>query len=306
MPVVSLGKVIYHKTPNLMEKLRHADYIIRPDDAHYDLEEINEFCDEHELWPKVIYYDKKDSPQLDVHRLRACGAYIKRSWPNWFDRSPRKRPEFPVLPMDYGLINEYFHTPIPAVKDIDVVCPFLPDQKIGKRRFAIVSALVKARHRFKISVIGQNPIRGRIGRRAIFDPPENNPFLEYLSLIKHAKIIFTAYPEPQNGDSRTWEAFSSGALVFKEQSYIPSPYPFQHCKHCIIYDSLSEASIQEAIDLAVYYLKHDSERRRIAREGYDYARQYHMPRNRIDYILSWVNSADKKLEKHVVGPVEFA
>ena len=59
MPVVSLGKVIYHKTPNLMEKLRHADYIIRPDDAHYDLEEINEFCDEHELWPKVIYYDKK-------------------------------------------------------------------------------------------------------------------------------------------------------------------------------------------------------------------------------------------------------
>jgi hypothetical protein len=305
-PVVSFGRLIGPASSRPERDLLEADLIFRPDDGHFGLSEMDEFFDAHDLWDRVVYYDKKDSPELDTQRLQQCCAYLKRSWPIGSERHPRSRPERPVLPMDYSLLAEYYRVAVPKVKDLDVVCPFLDDPIIGARRYALVTGLEDARGRLGNCAIGGFPFRGRDGRRAILEPPQGNPYLDYLSTIKRAKILFTAYPEPQDGDSRTWEAFASGALVFKDKTHIPSAHPFVHGEHCIIYDATSTDSILEAIDLAVYYLAHESERARIASAGWAFARRHHLPASRMDEIMRWVRSPDKKLEDHVLGPVDFA
>jgi hypothetical protein len=129
------------------------------------------------------------------------------------------------------------------------------------------------------------------GRRALFDPPEKNPFLEYLGMLKRARIVFTAYPDNWDGDSRTWEAFSSGALVFMDATSIPSPYPMTHGRHCFIFDARKPESIREAIDTAKYFLKNENERVAIALQGYKNACDHHRPVNRIEQVLSWLQQS---------------
>lgn len=300
-PVISFGEVTAEASNDIQARLLEADYIFRPDDMHFGIEELDRFLERNRLWRKVVYYDKQDSPRLNEHRLRQCCAYLKRSWPIDFERRSRPLPNHPVLPMDYGVLHEYILASEPPSRDIDVTCAFREDPDIGWRRYGLVHALSLARHRFGKTVIGSFTTQKRHGRRAIYQPSQNNPFLRYLHTLNRSRIVFTASPDNHGGDSRTWEALASGALVFKDDSGIPSAYPLEHGKHCILYDSASEASIQEAIETADHFLRHESERAEIAKRGFEYARRHHAPAARIDAILAWIRSPDKNLWEHVKG-----
>jgi hypothetical protein len=302
MPFISLGTIVKKAEENLMDAASKADYILRCNDEHFGFTDVDKFLDINNYWKKVVYYDKKDSPAIDTKRLETCAAYIKRSWTKGFDRKERPPLPRPVLPLDFSLLSEYFHHKDTPVKDIDTayLFPRVSDfKKIGRRRFNVLVELTKEKESLGNAIIGCATAGARHGRRAIFDPPANNPFLEYIRILKRSRIIFTAYPDEWDGDSRTWEAFSSGALVFMDASFIPSPYPMIHGRHCFIYDARNFDSIKKAIDTAKYYLKNEGERKAIADEGFRYACEHHHPVNRMDQILKWVESPDRILSEHV-------
>ena len=299
MPFVSLGKIICPADPHLQDSLVKADYIFRCDDEHFGFGEIDRLLDKNDLWSKVIYYDFKDSTEIDYHRLSVCKAYVKRSWTKGIEREPIEMPDIPILPVDFSLLNEYFERPAPGKKDIDISYMFPPDKRIGIRRYNVYKELEAHKDSFENAVIGTVTSFARIGRRGMFELPENNPFLDYLDYLKRSKIVFTAFPDMWDGDSRTWEAFSSEALVFMDATTIPSPKPFISGKHCFIYDARSPESIRNAIGIAKDLLKDEATRVKIAKEGYQHALLYHKPVNRINQILKWVQSPAKKLSEHV-------
>ncbi len=299
MPFISLGKQICPADSNLETSLLGADYIFRACDSHFGIAEIDTILDKHNLWGKVIYYDFKDEADIDGHRLQTCLAYLKRNWSIGYDRYPLRPSPVPMLPVDFSLLSEYFRNPIPEEKDIDIAYLFPPDQRIGRRRYSVYEELDRVRSAFGNPTIGMPTATARVGRRAIFKPAENNPFLNYLQILKRSKMVFTAFPDEHDGDSRTWEAFSSGAMVFMDTTHIPSPQPFIHGKHCYIYDARDRDSIRKAIDRAMEYLNDDIARERIAQLGLKHALKYHKPTDRINMILQWVRSSPRILEDHV-------
>lgn len=299
MPFISLGRIISPADKHLSESLLKADYIFRCDDEHFGFDEIDRFLDINDLWSKVVYYDFKDSTEIDFHRLSTCNAYVKRSWASGINREPIEMPDIPILPVDFGLLDEYFERPAPEKKDIDICHMFPPDKRIGVRRYNVYRELDAQRGNFGNAVIGVPTAAAQAGRRAIFDPPEDNPFLDYLDYLKRSKIVFTAFPDHWDGDSRTWEAFSSGALVFMDATTIPSPKPFISGKHCFIYDARKPASIRNAIAIAKDLLKNETTRQTIAKEGYQHALSFHKPVDRVNQILKWIKSPSKKLSEHV-------
>ncbi|MBD3393032.1 MAG: glycosyltransferase, partial [Chitinivibrionales bacterium] len=299
MPFVSLGAVVQEAGKDLSRSMIEADYIFRCNDAHFGFDEVDDFLDRNDLWGKVVYYDKKDEPGLDMHRLNTCAAYVKRSWTVGYNRDPRPAPPKPILPLDFGLLSEYYVDPIPAKKDIDVAYLFPPKPEIGQRRYRVYTGLMQARESLGNSMIGMCTAGAVRGRRALFEKPESNVLLEYLRALKRARIVFTAYPDKWDGDSRTWEAFASGAMVFMDAATIPSPHPLVHCRHCYIYDARDPDSIRDAIAAARFYLRNDKARRTIALAGYKYAGNHHRALHRVAQILSWVRSANKVLEEHV-------
>jgi hypothetical protein len=299
MPFVTLGSIVCPALKRLEETLREADLIFRADDEHFGFPEVDGLLDRHGLWRKVVYYDYKDSPKVDKHRLGSTLAYIKRSWGVGKDRQPRAPLPVPMLPMDYGLIDEYFAVPFPDTKDIDVACMFPPHPMIGERRYGLCREIAKAGARLGTVRLGRVTTGAHIGRRAIFEPPENNPFLDYLRILKRSKIVFTAFPDEQDGDSRTWEAFSCKALVFMDATGIPTAHPFENGRHCIVYDARDPRSIRDAIALAEYYLHNDRAREKIAEAGFRNAVNHHKPTDRIDRILHWVRDERKNLHDHV-------
>ncbi len=299
-PFVSFGKVICDKSANLFNDLLNCDLIFRSGDLFYNHPEIDHFITENKLWRKVLYYDFKDASTIDNHRLHSCGAYFKRSWLKGLKRKPIPQTDIPIMPLDYCVLDEYLTDNEPQQKDKNVVYLIKPDKKHAMRRYCVYVVLRAAR--FSDSVIGSITMHGEPGRKAIFESPENNAFIEYLKMLKRAKIVFTAFPDRWDGDSRTWEAFASGGLVFMDTTGIPSPYPLEHMKHCIVFNALSRNSLVHAVELARHYLTHDDERNYLAQKGKDYILKHHRPVNRIDQMLRWFYDSEKRLENHVKIP----
>jgi len=121
---------------------------------------------------------------------------------------------------------------------------------------------------------------GKGGRKTGFDQ-------QYLDHLANSKIIVTANPTEWEGDYRLWESLLSGALVFIDKMVVLDmmPYPYEHKKHLIFYDSTNQTEFNE---LLLYYIKHEEEARTIAMAGYRHTLDHHMAENRIDFLLSKV------------------
>ena len=290
-PVLCYGETLIPAAKNLQDELIKAEYIFRSNDEHFDIPEIDNFLDEHSLWKKVVYYDFKDSCQVDLPRLKQCSAYAKRSWTKGIHRKALPRFIPPLFPLNYSLLSAYKEIDQKKERDIDVVCAFEDSPAIGKRRYNLIQE-VKAAN-FQNSHIGLIK-GGEDMRKAIFIPRENNPYIDYLSLLGRAKIIFTAFPDMQDGDSRIWEALSSGALIVADQCKIPMSHPLVHLEHCILFDAMNPQSIKEAIVLAKYYLENEKKRAELAAAGKAFVEKYHSPAERMAELLDWLASRSKE------------
>lgn len=94
-----------------------------------------------------------------------------------------------------------------------------------------------------------------------------------------SKIVFNI-SHVDDINMRTFEAMATGTMLLTE--WIPTIEElFQDRKHLVLY-----RSIEEAIDLAKYYLAHDSEREAIAQAGYEEVLAHHTIDHRVRTMLS--------------------
>jgi hypothetical protein len=271
----SFGNTIM-KAGNVKAHLSNADVIMVSDREMY-VDEIDKMG----LWKKVIFYDYRDSCEL-VQPMLKSKQYFKRSLFEGKDRKPI--PLDRITPINHCCLNEYYEgygSPL----TYNIGCFFnKQNNNLGFRRRNILDALEKAE--IPDSLIGFSTAHANDARTAISLPKLKNPFFEYLTLLHRCKIIFTAQPEPVDGDNRTWECFATRALVFKDLSYIPMQHKPVDGVHCFTYDATNTDSIKDAIEKASYYLKHEEERNRIAMAGHEFIKKYHRPRNRVQEMLA--------------------
>lgn len=99
---------------------------------------------------------------------------------------------------------------------------------------------------------------------------------------RNSKILISVNPDRWEGDYRIWDGFSSGALVFIDPLFVPSPFPFIDGQHVIFYNPHNQSEFIQKVE---YYLNHPEEARVIAERGYLHAMRFHRSVNLVDYIL---------------------
>ena len=105
----------------------------------------------------------------------------------------------------------------------------------------------------------------------------------YLQTMREARIVVTSNPTGWEGDSRTWEALASGALVMVDTLACPLPYPLLDKVHVVYYDPTDKEGF---LKLLKYYLDRPDEARRIGLAGHAHASRHHRTVNRADYLLN--------------------
>ena len=124
-----------------------------------------------------------------------------------------------------------------------------------------------------------------------------NWWLVYMHFLRRTKILFACagFSKLFQGDRRTAEALSSGALIFADEPAVQMPHPFIHGEHLFFFDSNDNDSTKEALTLANSYLAKEKqgEREAIARAGLEHALKYHRADNYIDYMVEAIKRALK-------------
>lgn len=285
--VISLGKILAQPSNNIKKELLACDYIFLCSHPHFGDKDLLSFINHHKLWGKTAYYDYQDRPRINIEALDKCLAYFKRSWTEDSVRNPLPIQADNLYPLDFGVLNAYIEAaPKEQLeRDIDVGCYFRHGN--GKRRQQMLHTLLAADWGNLNTKIGYATAQNSIGRDSVFQPLEENLWADYIELLYRTKVVFTAFPEMWDGDMRTWEAMSSGALCFIDTTYIPSPNYFESGEHCFIYNADDKDSILNAIEIAKGHIDNYKE---IGKRGQEHALRYHRGISRVNYMLERINA----------------
>jgi spore maturation protein CgeB len=115
----------------------------------------------------------------------------------------------------------------------------------------------------------------------VWDPDELN------LLFNESKIVLNIHSSVLlNTETRVGEVLGAGAFFLTEE--LSSPNLFQDGEHCIYTRS---DDISDMAAKVKYYLEHEEEREKIAKQGHDYVHIHHTLTNRIEEIIT------KKIKK---------
>lgn len=225
---------------------------------------------------KVLFIDWPDNPK-NYYSSIECLLYFKRSWQirkttkdGWYvdNGTPVRPPHY--RPITYAVLDQFI-TDLNRERTIDIGY-FFGDQSYSNRARIRDILLKLPRWNKFVGVIGNEGGKGR----SIFDP-------NYLNKLKQCKIVVTCQPDKWTGDTRTWEAFASGALVALDNGlYLDKP--LIHKKHCILYETTTKG-ILKLIEEIDYYLTHPEEAIAISKEGREFVLNNHCSTNRMQYII---------------------
>ena len=272
---LSGGRVVHVKSKNIFEDLKKSEKIFMG-----DVDFFHDFFNKESLWDRLIFYDYRDNTNL-IKTIPRKVVYFKRSLFLGNERKPKKF-DRKIYPISHCALDEYFLET--CDKTYDIGCFFdINNENLGKRRRNLLLTLLK--ENLPNSLIGTSTGFANKARIAISKSNEKNFFYDFLKLQKQCKIIFTAQPELVDGDNRTWEALASGSLVFCERSLIPVDHPLIDGYHCLFFDANSIFSIKKAIEKAKYYLNNQLPREKIAKNGMEFTKKYHMGTNRVQQML---------------------
>jgi len=225
---------------------------------------------------KLIIIDYRDKPH-EIFNI-PCLKYFKRSVVNkkkiggdgTFVKYNRE-----IIPISYCLKNEVlkFKNIHNYERNVDISV-FFPPENRPQYRYKMASFIKKNLSEYNIHV-GLCGARGEKGR--------NNIQKDYYEKMFHSKIVVTCNPCTWEGDYRTWEGLSTGAMVMVDKMITPIINPLINNKHVVFYDRDDFLKLKKQI---LFYLKNPDLIKKIAKEGNDYALSFHKASDRIDEILS--------------------
>lgn len=275
-----------HPRVSLVDDPESADYLV------FCQNHLVDHCPHHtEFRPikdkfkrNTIMLDFDDSPHMIYDRDDfGWKLYFKRSCVNRRTNQAIDYGELPILPTAYAVVDDMVEPPknSDGERPIAISCLF-EDAVMDYEIFRLGrSKLLKFAKRLATSYdypmqIGLVSPCGPVGRSAIDK--------RYKGCLFDSKIILHANPDHWEGDARTWEALSAGALVFVDRMCQPINHPLVDGKHVIFYD-LTEEGMEELERKIIYYLNHDQERARIGRQGQAFVLERHRSINRINEII---------------------
>lgn len=224
-------------------------------------------------YKKMVIIDYIDSANniIDI----PCLKYFKRSVVD-VQNSALKEYDRDIIPISYCLKNEtlHFKNVFENNRSYHISIFFDPKESPTSKR-CNVAHYIKHNMQAYNNHVGKVGSAGKIGRNSIQK--------EYYEKMFQSQIVVTCNPDNWEGDYRTWEALSSGALVFVDKMITPIVHPLVHQKHVIFYNKNNLADLRMKLQ---YYLENSEVRETIAREGHAFALQYHKTSDRIDEILN--------------------
>jgi len=314
----SLGeKLAEQEVPKkLKEDLLDCDLIFVPDFEHFGggnhrpyhegvtpSKEIWDFLNEKDLWSKIVVYDIKHEDEYpDI--LDKCLAYFKREYLRWepdgnFGRFTRRDKR--IRPLNLSIVSAYekMFKRVDHTKVRDIGYFFNPAVLFahGSHYNRRVNVMIHLHQAMWTGYDVQLTVEGWCSAINSHDPVSFPPkedadfdywhiFEKYYKLMANTKILIDAMPTRYVAPYRPWEVLASGSLcVLDPEKQEELEHPFEHGKHCLIYDSTSPPSIMEMIDQVKYYSKNDMKRERIAKAGLEHAQKYHKSINRVKKIL---------------------
>jgi hypothetical protein len=248
----------------------------------------------------LIDWSDKSEKHAAWHTDTRCRAYFKRSWvlrkKGMYVRDVKHPPHF--RPFSYAVMQEYIDASAVPPGDtdarndmslttktttttttttqqsplVDVGC-YLRTDKAGRAwALGVVRAFGKKRSDLNVHV-------GAVSQasRSSFDN-------SYFEALRRTRIVVTHNPAGWEGDSRTWEALASGALVFGDRMRTPTPHALVDGEHVVYYDHDTDGAM--LTERLTYYLARPAEARAVALRGQQQALRYHRPVDRVDYILA--------------------
>ena len=243
---------------------------------------------------KTIVIDYRDPPHV-VLKI-PCLKYFKRSVVCQKTKKLISYKEREVIPLSYSLKWQYRDRAAGGKlheheRDIDIsvfIHPayvrhgveYAPDSHPGTYRDGRAGHRKVARFikdsfsdlKIHVGICGQKGGPGRGGFQE-----------KYYNKMLQSKIVVTCNPHRWEGDHRTWEALSSGALVVVDRMLTPTVNPLLDGKHVVFYDLDDLAELKRKL---LFYLNTPSARERIAKDGTEFALKYHTASSRVDEILS--------------------
>ena len=204
-----------------------------------------------------------------------CYKYFKRSV---VDKKNERIVNNNTIPISYCIKNETlnFKNLFDYKRDFDISIFFNTNANGGFNHYRHkVAKFIKdnfSNYNIHVGIIGK---QGRIGRTTIQKP--------YYERMFNSKIVVTCNPKDWEGDYRTWEALSSGALVMVDKMLTPIVNPLIDKEHIIFYDKNNLDDLKQKI---IFHLNNDNLREKIAKNGNDFVLKYHKTSDRIDEILS--------------------
>ena len=229
--------------------------------------------DKNILKKKYIVIDYSDNSR-NISKID-CYKYFKRSVVN---QNTKMIINNNTIPISFCLRNETlnFKNLFNYKRNIDISIFFntynANDHNFYRNKIAKFIKNNFSDYNIHVGIIGKND---KIGRTTIQK--------EYFSKTFESKIIVTCNPKDWEGDYRTWEALSSGALVMVDRMLTPIINPLIDNEHIIYYDRDNLDSLKQKL---FFYLKDNNLREKIAKNGNDFVLKYHKTSNRIDEILS--------------------
>ncbi len=284
-----------HSEIDLVDHSFQADYILITQQHLFGSGRYNLTVDEliSSNKGKVVYLDYGDLQQpISRGNTKFLKLYFKMSMTvkgqknSKFDYGDRD-----IKFLGYSALFSYLKPYNPCrERTIDISCLFSEEEtnhvRTIKGRHRVVSFLKSQNFKDFNTVFDKVSEGGEVGRSS------DNP--DYFNVLRNSKILVTCNPDRWEGDSRLWEALSSGCLVFVDRM-INELYanPLVDKEHLIYYD-LSKAGLEKLYNDILYYLKNDSERIEISEQGYEYVRKNHMSINRVDKVVRLLKSTYSK------------
>lgn len=259
--------VLSNKNTILVDTIDECDYIFL-DYRDVDNDEFMSTIRKYSY--KTIILDYRDNPYQTYDH--PCLLYFKRSVVCKMNENlvNYKRDIIPIS-FSIKLGTEHINTNT-YKRDIDISVFFNINDH--ERYRAAMARYVKVNfdnYNIRVGIIGQ---RGKIGRNTIQR--------EYYDAMLRSKIVVNMFPDNWEGDWRTWETLSCGALLITENIISPTVNPLIHKETVVFYNRHDMESLGKLIQ---YYLNNDTERTNIAKAGTSFARQFHKASDRIHEII---------------------
>ena len=241
-----------------------------------DFNRAKNYTEEHKK--KLVIIDYSDISN-DLFNS-SCLKYFKRSV---VDKKKMKLINYnrEIIPISYCLKQEVlqFKNLFEYDRYIDISVFFKPNDSIKQNDVNWyrnkVAKFIKENFSDYNIFVDQCGSSGREGRNSIQ--------MDYYKKMFHSKIVITCNPNNWEGDYRTWEALSTGALVFVDKMFTPIVNPLINEKHLIFYDKDNLLELKKKI---IFYLNNKDLATKISQQGNEHVLKYHKPSDRIDEILS--------------------